>query len=95
VVRILGASNLTWKAYIENLPSNPNADSFPYLRHHNPFSYLSDVQNDSTEQANIVDFSQLQTDLVSNSLPNYGFIVPSAYHSAHGDVDNTGGLCRS
>jgi hypothetical protein len=94
VVRLLKANNLTWKAYIEDLPSNPNADYFPYLRHHNPFSYLSDVTSDPAQQANMVDFTQLSADMATNSLPNYGFIVPNAYHQGH-DMDPSGGMCAN
>ena len=52
---------LTWKLYAEDLPSpsiSPgNGD--PYEIHHNPFAYLSDVINSPTDQAKLVDFSQL------------------------------------
>jgi ribosomal protein L36 len=95
IVRILKKENLTWKAYIESLPPDPTKDSWPYLRHHNPFSFFSDVLDDPAEMANIVDFGQLAADILSNSVPDYSFIVPNAYHSGHGDVDDTGGLCAN
>lgn len=83
---------LTWKLYAEDLPSpsiSPgNGD--PYEIHHNPFAYLSDVINSPTDQAKLVDFSQLATDIQDDSLPTYGFIVPNAYHSGHTPDPNPG-----
>jgi hypothetical protein len=77
---------LTWKLYAEDLPNPPTSagNGDPYEIHHNPFAYLSDVINNPTDQAKLVDFSQLATDLQGkNTLPTYGFIVPNAYHSGH------------
>jgi len=98
IVRVLKANNLTWKGYFEDLPANPDADNFngagPYIRHHNPFSYFSDVQSDPAEAANMVDLSQLFTDMSNNTLPSYSFIVPNGYHQGH-DPDTSGGLCAN
>jgi acid phosphatase len=55
---------------------------YPYFRHHNPFSYFSDVIG--TSQANnLVPFSQFASDLGSGNLPDYSFIVPNAFDDAH------------
>jgi acid phosphatase len=85
VVRELVNAGKTWKSYAESLPSPGyvGADLGVYLRRHNPFSYLSDVQNSSTQAANLVPFSQFATDLAHNSLPQYSFIVPNANDDAH------------
>ncbi len=85
VARELVKAGKTWKAYIESLPSAGylGNDSGNYLRHHNPFAYLSDVQNDSSQAANIVPFTQFSTDLGNNSLPQYAFIVPDIMDDAH------------
>jgi acid phosphatase len=53
------------------------------VRRHNPFSYLSDVQNSSAQAANIVPFTQFATDLADNSLPQYAFIAPDVLDDAH------------
>ncbi|HVI77683.1 MAG TPA: alkaline phosphatase family protein [Candidatus Acidoferrum sp.] len=84
IVRELIKAGKSWKSYIESIPSSGymGGDSGPYLRHHNPFTYLSDVQNDSTQAANIVPFTQFADDLANNALPQYSLIVP--------DVDNDG-----
>lgn len=86
VVRALSASGKTWKAYVENLPfPGYTGNDVPplYLKHHNPFAYLSDVLNSSMQAANIVPFSQLLADLNAGTLPNFGFIVPNSENDAH------------
>lgn len=86
IVRALTAAGGTWKAYVESLPSTgyTGGDVTPlYLKHHNPFSYLSDVLNSNTQAANMVDFSQLGADLNAGTLPKFGFIVPNPQHDAH------------
>jgi len=85
VVRELVKASKSWKCYEEALPSPGyiGADIYPYIRHHNPFSYFSDIQNDPAQAANIVPFSQFAGDLGSNSLPQYSFIVPDRVNDAH------------
>jgi hypothetical protein len=85
VVRELMKAGKTWKAYAESLPSPAylGGDSGPYVRRHNPFTFLSDVQNSASQAANIVPFTQFATDLASNSLPQYCFIVPNLIDDAH------------
>jgi len=66
---------------------------FPYLEHHNPFSYFSDVRNSSAQLNNLVPFeTQFGSDLVNNQLPNFSFIVPNAEHSVH-DCPDGGSTC--
>ena len=93
VVRELDAAGKSWKVYAESIPGKAylGGDSGPYLRHHNPFSYFSDVQQSSTLAGNIVPFSQFATDISSTpfSLPNYSFVVPNLVNDAHSCV--TGG----
>ena len=85
VARELAASSKSWKVYAESIPSQGylGGDQFPYLRHHDPFSYFSDVQQDPVKAANINAFTQLAADLSSGGLPNYSFIVPNARDDAH------------
>jgi acid phosphatase len=85
VVRALTAAGKSWKAYIEALPSNGylGGDSGEYVRKHNPFTYLSDVQNSTSQAANIVQFPQFASDLTNGALPNYSFIVPDLNDDAH------------
>jgi phosphatidylinositol-3-phosphatase len=85
VVRALTAAGKTWKSYAESLPSVGylGGDTGPYLRHHVPFTYFSDVQNSATQASNIVPFTQLATDMANNSLPDYAFIAPNVNDDAH------------
>lgn len=94
VVRELAAASKSWKVYAQSLPSQGylGGDVYPYLRRHNPVSYFSDVQPPSQLNMNIVDFSQLASDLSSGQLPEYSFIVPDAEHDAH-DCPGGGSGC--
>jgi phosphatidylinositol-3-phosphatase len=85
IVRHLLTAGKTWKSYAESLPSvgYTGGDQYPYVRHHNPLSYFSDVVNSSVQRLNLVPFSQLAVDLANNQLPNYSFIVPNQNHNAH------------
>jgi len=94
IVRALTGAGKTWKAYIESIPSvgflGPDAGT--YLKHHNPFSYLSDVTGSSTQAANMVPFSQLSADLNAGSLPNFVYVLPNSQNDAH-DCPGGGNSC--
>jgi acid phosphatase len=85
VVRELVKAGKTWKCYAESIPASGyvGADSGVYVRRHNPFSYLSDVQNSMAQAANIVPFTQFATDLANHALPQYSFIAPNLDDDAH------------
>jgi hypothetical protein len=85
VVRALTAAGKTWKSYAESLPSVGylGGDSGPYLQHHNPVVYFSDVQNSSAQASNVVPFTELATDIKNDALPDYAFIVPNVNDDAH------------
>jgi acid phosphatase len=85
VVRALTTAGKTWKCYAESLPSAGylGSDNGYYVQHHNPFVYLSDVQDSASQAANIVPFTQLATDISGNTLPDYAFIVPNITDDAH------------
>lgn len=85
VIRELVKAGKTWKAYEESIP-NPGylgGDTTLYVRRHNPFSLLSDVQQNSAQAANMVPFTQFGTDLANNSLPQYSFIAPNIDNDGH------------
>jgi phosphatidylinositol-3-phosphatase len=85
VVRALTAAGKSWRAYMEGIPAAGymGGDQWPYLKHHDPFVYLSDVVASSTMASNIVPLSQLGSDLAGNTLPSFSFIVPDAENDAH------------
>ena len=94
IVRALSGAGKTWKAYFQSIPSQGylGPDVYPYLRHHNPFSYFSDVQNSAAETANIVPLSQLAADMGANALPAFAFIKADVAHDAH-DCPGGGETC--
>lgn len=85
VVRELTAAGKTWKGYFDSLPSAGylGGDQPPYVKHHNPFAYFTDVINSPAQQVKLVPASQLAQDVASGPLPNYGFIVPNDYEDGH------------
>jgi len=85
LVRHLIAKGKTWKSYAESLPNigYTGCDAGAYLVRHNPFSYITDVTQSSTEVTNLVPFTQFATDLANNQLPNFSFIVPNVNDDAH------------
>jgi len=85
LVRELLAAGKTWKSYAENLPvvGYVGPDAPPYLAHHNPFTFFSDVRNSPTQLLNLVPFTQFSTDLTNNQLPDFSFLLPNAAHDAH------------
>src|SRR5689334_7145505 len=72
VVRELVKANKSWRSYAESLPSvgYVGGDVYPYLRHHNPFTYFTDV-NGTSQASNLVPFSQFAADVNSGNLPDY------------------------
>ena|SRR5215472_5778013 len=85
IVRALTGAGKSWKAYMESLPSQgyTGNDVIPYVRHHNPFAFLTDVLTSRAQQSQIVPFSQFATDLALAALPNFAFVVPNLENDAH------------
>jgi acid phosphatase len=94
VVRAITAAGKTWKVYAESLPSagylGPTV--LPYGKDHNPFTYLSDVLNSSSQAGNVVPFTQLATDIQNGTLPSYAMIVPDFANDGH-DCPNEASYC--
>jgi acid phosphatase len=85
VVRHLLTAGKTWKSYAESLPKVGyiGGDVYPYVRHHNPFTYLTDVVNSQNQLNNLVPFTQFASDMQNNQLPQYSFIIPNMKDDAH------------
>ncbi len=85
LVRHMLSSGITWKSYAESLPyaGYTGGDSGPYLRHHNPFSYLSDVVNSDVQKMNLVPFTEFSKDLNNQALPQFSFVAPNVNDDAH------------
>ncbi len=89
IVDQLESHGKSWKAYMQSysLCTTPLAHvcgNQLYERKHNPFISYADVQSDPARVANIVDFSQLGTDLASDNVPDYVWISPDQCHDMHG-----------
>ena len=84
IARQLSAAGKSWKVYAENLPSvgYTGGDVLPYMKHHNPFAYFSDVVGTSAA-ANIVPFTNLSADLAAGTLPNFVYIEPNIFDDMH------------
>jgi acid phosphatase len=85
IVRELLAAGKTWKSYAEGLPSvgYTGGNIGEYARRHDVIALLSDVVNDTAQAKNLVPFSQFATDLATDALPNYSFVVPNVCDDAH------------
>lgn len=97
IVRHLIAAGLSWKEYSESLPYAGYAGGDTtdgYYQRHNPLSYFSDVRNSSSEEQNLVPFTQLATDLADHTLPNYALIIPNGFDDAH-DCPDGGSSCTN
>jgi len=85
LVRRLVASGKSWKCYAETLPSvgYTGASQYPYVVHHNPFAYFSDVLDSAPQQQNLVPFDQFTGDLAADTLPAFSFIIPNQNNNMH------------
>ena len=94
IPRAFAAAGKTWKSYTESLPSvgYTGGDVYPYLKHHNPFVYFTDVLNSSAETANVVPFTELAADMSAGALPNFVYIAPNVENDAH-DCPGGGTAC--
>jgi hypothetical protein len=93
--RALTTAGKSWRVYAQSLPATgyTGGDQGPYIKHHNPFAYFSDVLGSSAQANNMVPFSQFSADLNANTLPNYSFIVPDNSHNSH-DCPSGGSNCN-
>jgi hypothetical protein len=91
IFRELNSAGISWKVYAESYtlaggtvttPDNHNGTA--YYRRHNGATWYSDIlSNVDGSASNVVDLSQLTTDLLNGNLPRYAIIVPDGNHDAH------------
>jgi phosphatidylinositol-3-phosphatase len=89
IVDQLEAKGHSWKAYMQSLSLcttklDHACGNQLYERKHDPFVSFSDVQSSSARMANIVDLTQLDTDLANNTVPDYAWISPDQCNDMHG-----------
>jgi phospholipase C len=88
----LELAGLTWRSYQEGMGQPCGLQSHDrYAPKHNPFVYFSDVNGwDGTTFVpnarctdHVVDYSQIDQDIASGTLPDYAFITPDLDHDMH------------
>jgi hypothetical protein len=85
IVDQLETAGKTWKAYMESMPSPcfvGDADPL-YRQKHNPFIYFDNIRTNPARCNNIVPFSEFQSDLQANTLPDYIWITPNMCNDIH------------
>ncbi|MFN2527328.1 MAG: alkaline phosphatase family protein [Candidatus Baltobacteraceae bacterium] len=88
----LEGSGISWKAYMQSLPSaGYTGDFYPadeqhalYVIRHDPFMLYSDVLSSPQRRARVVPFSEFPTDARSGNLPHFIWISPDVCHDMHG-----------
>jgi phosphatidylinositol-3-phosphatase len=88
IVDQLESAGVSWKAYMENLPSpgdtvTQTPDAL-YVRKHNPFLMYPDVYNNPSRANKVVPLTQLTTDLSANDVPQFVWITPNDCNNMHG-----------
>jgi len=96
IVDRLVTAGYTWKAYMEDMPSNCyGADAGNYAVRHNPFVYYGDIVNNATRCNRVVPAgssdSALINDLGSTSTAsNYMWLTPNTCNDIHSCPTDTG-----
>ncbi|MFZ1993158.1 MAG: alkaline phosphatase family protein, partial [Solirubrobacteraceae bacterium] len=88
----LEAAGISWKVYVEGLPSlcSSAATAGEYVRRHDPFMYYRDVADNPARCRSIVPMTTLTGDLASHSLPRFSWLVPNICHDMHSCGTYTG-----
>jgi phosphatidylinositol-3-phosphatase len=83
----LAAANLSWKAYMEDMPKACDLrDTFgpkAYDVNHNPFMYFTSIRNNSAQCNRDVPFTQFASDLSAGTLPDFMWWTPNLHHDMH------------
>jgi len=96
IVDRVESGGVTWKAYVEDMPSNCYArDSGDYAVRHNPFVYYKDIATNPSRCARVVpsgtSASVLLNDLGSTTTaPNYMWFTPNNCNSMHSCRESIG-----
>src|SRR6266852_2926058 len=99
IVDQLEANGKTWKAYMQSLSLcttklDHACGNQLYERKHNSFVSFVDVQSSPARMANIVDLSQLNSDLAAGTVPDYAWISPDQCNDMHGRGGPSTDPCR-
>ena len=82
---LIEASGRTWKTYQEDMPEPCYIGSTNlYAQKHNPFVYFDSIRlNAERCNRSVVPLTALQTDIETDSLPNFLFIKPNICNDSH------------
>jgi len=82
----LEAHHLTWKAYMQSMPSAGFTGAYTalYAQTHDPFMYFTSIRDNSARMQNIVPFSQFGQDSKFSTIPNFVWITPDVCSDMHG-----------
>ncbi len=82
----LEAHHLTWKAYMQSMPSvgYTGGSTALYAEKHNPFVYFAAIRNNPARMQRIVPLAQFDQDSKSGNLPNFVWITPDVCSDMHG-----------
>jgi hypothetical protein len=82
----LEAHNLTWKAYMQSMPSTgyTGESTTLYAQKHNPFVYFMAIRNSPARMQRIVPLTQFDQDMKSGNVPNFVWITPDVCSDMHG-----------
>jgi hypothetical protein len=98
VVDQLESHGLTWRAYMQRLPSRGSkvaeaptvqTPSGPvalplYVQKHDPFMYFKDIWNNPKRLHHIVPFDRFASNLATGRVPDFVWITPDTCHDMHG-----------
>jgi acid phosphatase len=85
IVDLLEREGITWKAYIEDLPTSDKLTSKQglYARKHNPFVSFTTVSGNTTRLARVVDGNEFAADRAGGSLPQFCWYTPNIRNDGH------------
>lgn len=81
----LERAGISWKAYMEGLPSPCSADTTAgrYAKKHDPFMYFDGIVKDVDRCSRVVPLGQLDRDVTGGTLPRFMWITPDLCHDMH------------
>jgi len=93
----LDAAHVSWKAYMQSLPSvgytgdygtytasPPGPGNALYVRKHDPFMLFPDIYTNPARTRNVVPLNQLRADLRTGNVPEFSWISPNVCDDMHG-----------
>jgi len=90
LVNLLEAAGLSWRTYQEDISGTacPLTNVGMYDVNHDPFVYFDDVTQENDPSASrciehVRPYSELQTDLINDTVARYNFITPHLCHDMH------------